>query len=58
MTDKCLKIRINGKILRELMENGVSLWPSLDGRWPVISGFKFEFDPKKPAGSRIISLKK
>jgi 5'-nucleotidase len=58
MTDKVLMIEVTGKIILDLMENGVSLWPSLDGRWPIVSGFKFSFDPSKPPGNRIVSLKK
>ena len=58
MTDKVLMIELPGKIIRDLMENGVSLWPSLDGRWPIVSGFKFSFDPSKPPGSRVVSLQK
>jgi 5'-nucleotidase len=58
MTDKVLKIKITGAILREVLENGVSLWPSYDGRWPITSGIKFEFDAERPPGERIISFKK
>ena len=30
-------------------------WPKMDGRWPITSGLKFEFDPEKPKGDRIIA---
>ena len=35
------------------MENSVSQWPKLEGRFPQVSGINFAFDPKKPAGKRI-----
>jgi len=30
----------------------------MDGRWPMVSGIKFSFDAKKPAGERLIKLTK
>ncbi|EFJ51913.1 hypothetical protein VOLCADRAFT_103101 [Volvox carteri f. nagariensis] len=36
------------------LENGVSQWPSLEGRFPQVSGLKFKFDPSKPPGQRIV----
>ena len=35
------------------LENGVSQYPKLEGRFPQVSGISFAFDPKKPAGKRI-----
>ena len=35
------------------LENGVSKWPALEGRFPQVSGIQFAFDPTKPPGSRI-----
>ena len=35
------------------MENGVSMFPKLEGRFPQVSGISFAFDPEKPAGKRI-----
>ena len=48
-------LKITGKILKELLENGVSKWPAFDGRWCCVSGLKFSFDPKAKEGNRIIS---
>jgi 5'-nucleotidase len=36
------------------LENGVSQWPKLEGRFPQVSGIKFKFDPSKPPGQRIV----
>ncbi len=38
----------------EALENGVSQWPKLEGRFPQVSGLKFSFDPSKPPGSRVV----
>lgn len=54
MEDKLVKVRISGKLIMDVLENGVSLYPKYDGRFPCTSGFKFKFDPSKEAGSRIL----
>lgn len=36
------------------LENGVSQWPKLEGRFPQVSGLKFKFDPSKPPGQRVL----
>ena len=50
MEDKLVKLNISGQLLLNVLENGVSLYPKYDGRFPAISGFKFQFDPSKDAG--------
>ena len=37
----------------EALENGVSQYPKLEGRFPQVAGVNFAFDPDQPAGSRI-----
>ena len=39
-----------------LLENSVSQWPTLDGRFACFSGIKFSFDPDQPAGFRVHSV--
>ena len=46
MVDKIVLLKIPGDILLQLLENGVSKWPTLDGRFLAVSGFKFSFDPE------------
>jgi hypothetical protein len=50
--DPCVVIAVQGKYLLEALENSVSKYPALEGRFPQISGIEFTFDPSKPAGSR------
>ena len=38
------------------LENGVSQYPKLEGRFPQVAGMNFQFDPSKPSGQRINPL--
>lgn len=38
------------------MENGVSKYPELEGRFPQVAGVKFAFDPNAPPGQRVDPL--
>ena len=42
-----------GQQLLEALENGVSAYPKLEGRFPQIAGMEFGFDPKKTKGHRV-----
>jgi len=42
-----------GEHIWKALENGVSQWPRLEGRFPQVSGVCFAFDPEKPPGQRI-----
>ena len=44
--DKVILVSLTGKVLKDVMENGVSAWPKYDGRWAVCSGLKYSFDPQ------------
>ena len=54
MIDQIACVQVTGKILKKILENGLSLWPKYDGRWPLTSGLSFKFDPSKPPGDRIV----
>lgn len=55
-----VKVEVTGKLLKQLLEHGVARsGPGEDGepgRFPQVSGLKFSFDPKKPAGSRVVAV--
>jgi hypothetical protein len=51
--DLVFKIEVTGDQLIRGLENGVSQYPAFEGRFPAVSGMKFEFDPRKKAGERI-----
>ena len=51
-----ISFAITGKELREALETGVSRVEVRDGGFPQVSGMSFTFDPKAPAGSRIVEV--
>jgi len=48
------KVKLSGAQILAALENGVSQYPKLEGRFPQVSGMVFEFDATKPSGSRIV----
>jgi 2',3'-cyclic-nucleotide 2'-phosphodiesterase (5'-nucleotidase family) len=44
---------VNGTIIKLMLEHGVSDVSGAVGRFPVVSGLEFEYDPARPAGSRV-----
>ena len=55
--NRVVTIEIRGQALREAVENGLSRLPSATGRFPQVSGLSVEFDPQRPAGGRVLSIK-
>ncbi|KAI1823387.1 Metallo-dependent phosphatase [Xylaria intraflava] len=53
--DPVVVIRVTGQAIWDALENGVSLYPALEGRFPQVSNINFEYDARKPPGSRIVS---
>ena len=51
--DALVLLDVDGDQIHQALENGVSQWPKLDGRFPQVSGITFAFDPSKPPGSRV-----
>ncbi|GAB6023701.1 hypothetical protein CHUAL_008461 [Chamberlinius hualienensis] len=51
--DPLMVLDISGKQIMSVLENGVSQYPKLEGRFPQVSGISFAFDPSKPPGERI-----
>lgn len=37
----------------DALENGVSKYPKLEGRFPQVAGISFAFDPQQPPGKRV-----
>jgi 5'-nucleotidase len=46
-------IRVTGAALLAALENSVSAYPALEGRFPQVSDIKMEFDPSLPPHHRI-----
>jgi hypothetical protein len=47
-------VAVNGTVLKLMLENGVS--QSGSGRFPALYGIDFEYDPARPAGSRVTDV--
>jgi 5'-nucleotidase len=54
--DKVVKLDVTGEALRAALENGLSQVERTAGRFPQVSGIRFTFDPRRPAGSRLVSV--
>uniref|UniRef100_A0A7S2S175 5'-nucleotidase n=1 Tax=Mucochytrium quahogii TaxID=96639 RepID=A0A7S2S175_9STRA len=54
MVDEQVVIEMNGAQIILALENGVSKYPETEGRFPCVSGIRFEFDPRKTPGSRVL----
>ncbi|ETN41467.1 uncharacterized protein HMPREF1541_03403 [Cyphellophora europaea CBS 101466] len=52
--DPCIVIKVTGKALKAALENSVSQYPALEGRFPQVSNITLEFDPQRPSGSRVL----
>ncbi len=49
-------LELRGEKIRQALENGVSRYPDLHGRFPQVSGLHFTFDPTRPVGARIVDI--
>ena len=49
-----VKLSMTGKQIREVLEVGVSKYPSLEGRFLQVSSLYFVYDPELESGQRII----
>ncbi len=50
------RVELTGKQLLEALEHGVSMAERGEGRFPQVSGIRFGWDAKLPAGKRIIRV--
>ncbi|KAJ0118568.1 flagellar associated protein [Diaporthe amygdali] len=54
--DPVVVIKVTGQAIREALENSVSLYPALEGRFPQVSNIRFTFDPKRPVSDRVTEV--
>ncbi|KAJ2061549.1 hypothetical protein GGI17_003027 [Coemansia sp. S146] len=54
--DPIVVVKLTGDQIRRALENGVSKWPAQEGRFPQVSGIRFEFDPDREPGDRVTSI--
>lgn len=48
-------LEVTGQAIVDALENAVSAYPKLEGRFPQVSGICFVFDPQRPPYSRVIA---
>ncbi|XP_041969066.1 snake venom 5'-nucleotidase isoform X2 [Aricia agestis] len=53
MRDPLVVVEASGDVVLAALENSVSKYPSLEGRFPQVAGVSFAFDPTAPVGRRI-----
>lgn len=54
--DPVVVMQVTGKQIWDALENGVSNYPALEGRFPQVSNIKFETDYSQPPHKRIVSV--
>eukprot|EP00933_Yihiella_yeosuensis_P072206 TRINITY_DN80532_c0_g1_i1.p1 TRINITY_DN80532_c0_g1~~TRINITY_DN80532_c0_g1_i1.p1 ORF type:complete len:326 (-),score=54.13 TRINITY_DN80532_c0_g1_i1:155-1003(-) len=54
MLDELCLLQISGQQIMSVLENSVSQYPRLEGRFAQVSGVNFSFDAAKPAGQRVV----
>jgi 2',3'-cyclic-nucleotide 2'-phosphodiesterase (5'-nucleotidase family) len=55
--NRVVTLEIRGRDLRTALENGFSRLSDAAGRFPQVSGMRIEFDPRRPPGKRILSIR-
>merc|ERR1712232_667470 len=55
MLDELCILELNSGQVLQVLENSVSQYPRLEGRFAQVSGVKFTFDAAKPGGSRVVA---
>lgn len=55
MHDPLVVLEVTGRTILDALENAVSAYPKLEGRFAQVSGLSFAFDPQRPPYSRVIA---
>jgi 2',3'-cyclic-nucleotide 2'-phosphodiesterase (5'-nucleotidase family) len=54
--NRTMKLQVTGATILAALENGFSEVEDGGGRFPQVSGLRIEYDPKKPKGSRVLTV--
>lgn len=55
--DPVVVLKVTGQALLDALENSVSTYPALEGRFPQVAGITFEYDPRLPPNKRVLWTK-
>ena len=53
MDEALYRVKVPGDVLLQALENSVSQYPKLSGRFAQVSGLSFEWDSRKDPGKRV-----
>lgn len=54
--DPVVLLKVTGQAIWDAIENGVSTYPALEGRFPQVSNIVFSYDPSLEPNKRVLSL--
>ncbi|KAG9051069.1 hypothetical protein FS837_012576 [Tulasnella sp. UAMH 9824] len=54
--DPIVVIAVDGATLYTALESALSTWPAQEGRFPIVAGFRVEWDSRRPPHQRIIGI--
>lgn len=54
--DPIVALKLSGQAILDALENAVSTYPALEGRFPQVSNINFTFDASQPPGRRITTV--
>ncbi|KAJ7824797.1 Metallo-dependent phosphatase [Mycena olivaceomarginata] len=55
-SDSTIVVEVDANTLWDTVESGLSRYPSPEGCFPAISGFRVSWDSRKPAGNRVLGI--
>lgn len=50
-------LSVTGEAIRDALENAVSLYPALEGRFPQVSNISFDLNPSRPPNRRLSTIR-
>ena len=56
--NKTVLLELTGRELRAALENGFSGIEKRSGRFPQVSGIEVDYDPRRPAGARVVAVRR
>ncbi|KAG8885508.1 hypothetical protein FRB97_000833 [Tulasnella sp. 331] len=54
--DPMVVISVTGETLWAALESALGTWPAQEGRFPILSGFRAEWDSRRPPGDRVLGV--
>ncbi|KAH6871115.1 hypothetical protein BKA70DRAFT_1578481 [Coprinopsis sp. MPI-PUGE-AT-0042] len=54
--DPAIVLEMDGHAIWEALEAGLSTYPAQEGRFPVIAGFKVDWDSRREPGNRVLEV--